>query len=132
MTGPCVTARRRYTLTAWRRERLAAVPDGVGIELAPDWVCEVISPSTGQVDREIKLPRYALAGVDSLWRLDPLARRLEVLTRSGDGWRFLEASGRGDRERAAVRRDHDRARAALGVIPLPAGSYSTLFLTSWK
>ena len=77
-------------LAGWRRERLPEIPDGAGIELAPDWVCEVLSPSTERLDRELKLPRYALAGVAHLWLLDPLARRLEVFARAGDGWTRLE------------------------------------------
>lgn len=77
-------------VAGWRRERLPEVPEGVGIELAPDWVCEALSPSTEGLDRDVKLPRYALAGVGHLWLLDPSARRLEVLGRSGGGWRLLE------------------------------------------
>jgi Uma2 family endonuclease len=38
-------------LAGWRRERMPTVPDVVGFELAPDWACEVISPSTGEIDR---------------------------------------------------------------------------------
>lgn len=77
-------------LAGWRWERLPHIPEGVGIELAPDWACEVLSPSTERLDRELKLPRYALAGIEYLWLLDPLARRLEVLARAGDGWRRVE------------------------------------------
>jgi Uma2 family endonuclease len=77
-------------VAGWRRERLAEVPEGVGIELPSDWVCEVLSPSTAQFDRDMKLPRYALAGVSHLWLLDPLAQRLDVLARSGSGWRLIE------------------------------------------
>ncbi len=80
-------------IAGWRRERLPELPEGVGIDLAPDWVCEVLSPSTERLDRELKLPRYALAGVGHLWLLDPLARRLEVLARFGGGWRLLEEHG---------------------------------------
>lgn len=49
--------------------------------LAPDWVCEVISPSTGALDRARKLPLYAAAGVGHAWRVEPLERTLEVLRR---------------------------------------------------
>jgi len=77
-------------LAGWRRERLTELPDSVGIELAPDWVCEVLSPSTQDFDRERKLPRYALAGVQHLWLLDPSRRRLEVLGLAGYGWSLRE------------------------------------------
>jgi hypothetical protein len=32
------------------------IPDVVGFELAPHWVCEVLSPSTPAMDRAEKLP----------------------------------------------------------------------------
>lgn len=77
-------------VAGWRRERLAAVPDGVGIELAPDWVCEVLAPPTERFDRREKLPRYALAEVGHLWLLDLSRRRLEVYGRLDRGWVLLE------------------------------------------
>ena len=52
-------------LAGWRRERLAALPEEAFFSLAPDWVCEVLSPSTESIDRRRKLPIYAEAGVAS-------------------------------------------------------------------
>jgi Uma2 family endonuclease len=49
-------------------------------------VCEVVSPSTEQIDRLRKQPIYAREGVSHLWLVNPLARTLEVLRRSPDGW----------------------------------------------
>src|SRR5262245_54965673 len=46
-------------LAGSRRERLPEVPETAAIELAPDWVCEVLSPSTEQIDRAEKMPVYA-------------------------------------------------------------------------
>src|SRR5437867_3814671 len=46
-------------LAGWRRERMPVLPDVVGFTLAPDWVCEVISPSTARIDRGRKLRVYA-------------------------------------------------------------------------
>ena len=66
-------------LAGWRRERLPVLPDTAWFELAPDWICEVISPSTARHDRAFKLPLYAREGVAHLWLADPLARTLEVL-----------------------------------------------------
>ena len=65
-------------LAGWRRERMPELPDGVGIELPPDWLCEVLSPSTVAHDRGAKLPVYAREGVRHVWFVDPLARLLEV------------------------------------------------------
>lgn len=46
-------------LAAWRVERMPEVPEGVAVSLAPDWICEVLSPSTEEIDREKKMPIYA-------------------------------------------------------------------------
>jgi Uma2 family endonuclease len=77
-------------IAGWKRERLPDLPEGPGFELAPDWVCEVLSPSTQRFDRLTKLPRYALAGVRHLWLVDPLTRRLEVYGRLDLAWVLLE------------------------------------------
>ena len=60
-------------LAAWRRERLPALPDTAWIEVAPDWVCEVLSPSTERYDRGEKRAIYADAGVRHVWHIDPVA-----------------------------------------------------------
>jgi Uma2 family endonuclease len=48
-------------------------------DLAPDWVCEVLSDSTRKLDRAKKVPIYARSGVKNVWLVDPIARTLEVL-----------------------------------------------------
>lgn len=48
------------------------------LTLAPDWVCEVLSPSTVRLDRVRKNHVYAREGVGHLWFVDPLAHTLEV------------------------------------------------------
>src|SRR5438876_11493404 len=70
----------------WRRERMPTVPDVAGFELAPDWVCEVISPSTGEIDRGRKMRVYARERVDHLWIVDPILRTLEVYRLEGERW----------------------------------------------
>jgi len=77
-------------IAGWRRERLPELPEGPGFEIAPDWLCEVLSPSTEKFDRLQKLPRYALAGVAHLWLVDPSKRRLEVYGRVDLQWVLLE------------------------------------------
>jgi Uma2 family endonuclease len=66
-------------IAGWRRERLPAVPADAYFTLAPDWVCEVVSPSTEAIDRGRKLRIYAREGVTHAWLVDPLRRSLEVL-----------------------------------------------------
>lgn len=68
-------------LAGWRRERLAEVPDTQGIELAPDWVCEILSPSTARVDRIKKMRIYGEVGVEHVWLVDADQRTLEVYRR---------------------------------------------------
>ena len=63
----------------WRRERMPALPEEAFFTLAPDWVCEVLSPSTASVDRVRKLRFYARESVGWYWIIDPLAKTLEVL-----------------------------------------------------
>jgi Uma2 family endonuclease len=65
-------------LGGWRRERLPRVPKAAFLTIAPDWACEVVSPSTGRIDRVKKLPIYAREGVSHVWLIEPLKRTLEV------------------------------------------------------
>lgn len=88
-------------LAGWRRERLPSIPDAPAMKLPPDWVCEVLSPSTERFDRSQKMPRYALAGVGHVWIVDLPLRRLEVHARRGSEWRLLETYGGSERVAAA-------------------------------
>jgi len=81
-------------LAGWRRERLPRVPDEPFFTLAPDWVCEVLSPSTAGIDRVRKLPIYARAQVGHAWLVDPIARTLEIFERQGER-RVLAAAHQG-------------------------------------
>ncbi len=65
-------------LAGWRRERLPTLPETAWFEVAPDWVCAILSPSTARTDRAIKMPIYAREGVPYLWLVDPDARTLEI------------------------------------------------------
>ena len=73
-------------LAAWRHERMPSIPAVPYLELAPDWICEVVSPRTGRVDRTRKMGIYAREGVRHLWFVDPLARTLEIYRLSGGQW----------------------------------------------
>lgn len=73
-------------LAGWRRERMSVVPDAAFLTLAPDWVCEVISPSTGALDRSRKMRVYAREGVRHLWFVDPSPHTLEVYRLEGERW----------------------------------------------
>lgn len=77
-------------LAGWRRERLPTLPSDAYLTLAPDWVCEVLSPSTEAIDRGQKLRIYAREGVPHAWLVDPLRRTLEVLELEAGSWRERE------------------------------------------
>jgi Uma2 family endonuclease len=76
-------------LGGWRRERLPAIPDTAFFSLAPDWVCEVLSPSTERIDRGRKLRIYAEAGVAHTWLVNPVERTLEVLRLRDGVWTIV-------------------------------------------
>ena len=82
--GPHITV---PGIAGWRRERLpAGWDDGAFIDIAPDWICEIISPSTEKYDKGDKRRIYALYGVQHLWHLDPRARTLEVFVLQDMNW----------------------------------------------
>lgn len=77
-------------LAGWRRERMPEMPDVVGITVAPDWLCEVLSPSTEALDRSRKMAVYAREGVRHLWLVDPRRHALEVYRLETGKWLLLE------------------------------------------
>ena len=94
-------------LAGWRRERLPAdFMEGAAATLAPDWCCEVLSPSTEEIDRGRKLDVYRREGVAHVWLVSPTLRSVEVLRRHDLGW-LLVATFRGD---AVVRAEPFDAR----------------------
>ncbi|MBI4518245.1 MAG: Uma2 family endonuclease [Deltaproteobacteria bacterium] len=87
-------------LAGWRHECMPRVPDVAYFELAPDWVCEVVSPKTGRLDRVRKMPVYARERVGHLWLVDPSAHTLEVYRLDDRHW--VVASTYGDADRAPI------------------------------
>jgi Uma2 family endonuclease len=65
-------------LAGWRRERVPELPRAAAFELAPDWICEVLSPATAAVDRTDKMGVYAREQVQHVWLVDPIIATLEV------------------------------------------------------
>ena len=57
--------------------------------LAPDWLCEILSPSTSSFDRAKKLAIYARERVGHAWLIDPLEQTLEVLRLEHGRWTIL-------------------------------------------
>jgi hypothetical protein len=116
--GPQGGAQRRRDvlvpdLAGWRRERLPALPETAWFELAPDWVCEILSPGTAPVDRAVKMPIYAREGVPHLWLVDPDARTLEVYRLEESGhWLLL----------ATLKDDEPVRQRPFDALELPLGT----------
>ena len=78
-------------LAGWRKGRLPAIPPEAYFTMAPDWVCEVLSPSTASFDRVKKMRVFARERVGHAWLVDPLARTLEVYEQGGGRWVLVSA-----------------------------------------
>lgn len=87
---------RAPDLGGWRVERYVE-PEDNPIELVPDWVCEILSPTTARADRTEKMPLYAEHGVAHLWIVDPVMKTLEVYRREGALW-VVSSTHAGDDE----------------------------------
>ncbi len=83
-------------VAGWRRTRLPTLPAETYFTVAPDWVCEIVSPSSGRLDRTRKMPIYARAGVAFLWMVDPGLRTLEAYRLDGSRWMVAATAGGGD------------------------------------
>lgn len=76
-------------IAGWRRERMPVPPEGHKVEVVPDWVCEILSPSTASKDRDVKMPLYAHYGVAFAWLVDPKARALEAYQLESGAWQEI-------------------------------------------
>jgi Uma2 family endonuclease len=87
-------------MAGWRRERMPQLPSEAAFTLVPDWVCEVASPATMRLDLAKKLPRYARAGVQHAWVIDPVAKTLQVFRRQEKMWLIVATFGGDEKARA--------------------------------
>jgi Uma2 family endonuclease len=84
-------------LAGWKKERLPNLPETNWIGVSPDWVCEVLSPSTVQIDKTKKMPIYANHNVRHVWLIDPIAKTLDVFKRlHGGGWELMGSFAEND------------------------------------
>jgi Uma2 family endonuclease len=88
-------------VAGWRREKLPHRPrKNESITVAPDWVCEVLSPSTRSYDLVVKRRFYAEIGVSHLWYIEPDGCVL-IVSKLVDGkWVELGVHGRDEKVRA--------------------------------
>ena len=76
-------------MAGWRRTRMPVYPAGPFVTLAPDWVCEVLSPSTRKLDLTDKRDTYAREGIPHLWLVDPKVQSLEAFELQDGQWQLL-------------------------------------------
>lgn len=88
-------------LAGWRIERVGDWADAAYLTVAPDWLCEVLSPSTERLDRIKKLRIYARESVQHVWLLDPRQQSLEILHLQGERWSLAATHEGAERVRAA-------------------------------
>ncbi|PIX98371.1 MAG: hypothetical protein CO126_00275 [Hydrogenophilales bacterium CG_4_9_14_3_um_filter_63_34] len=96
-------------IAGWRRERMPRLPETAWFDLAPDWLCEILSPSTARIDRVEKLPIYARWGVKHVWLVDPDLRTLEAYENVDGRWLLITILKDGD---------------AVSLVPFDAISFS--------
>lgn len=109
-------------LAGWRKERMPVVPDEPFFTLAPDWICEILSPRTAGIDLKHKLPIYARERVEYAWILNPPDKTLQVMKREGAQWLLLATFSGDDKARAEP---FDAVELELGALwpdkpPAPA------------
>ena len=74
----------------WLRARMPTLPEDQRFTVIPDWICEVLSPSTESYDRKVKMPQYAQFGVRYAWLIDPISKFLEAYVLENGIWIALE------------------------------------------
>ncbi len=75
-------------LAGWKKDRLPKLPETAYFELPPDWVCEVLSPSTACYDRVSKMRIYAINEIPYYWVIDPIGRTLEIFVLQDETYRM--------------------------------------------
>lgn len=76
-------------LGGWKRERFPISEETNWISVAPNWVCEVLSPNTMRHDKVRKMPLYAQHAVEHIWLIDPVAMTMDAFRLEGGRWLLL-------------------------------------------
>lgn len=76
----------RPDLSGWRRTRLANPYGPRPVDVIPDWICEILSPSNAKRDRGYKSDLYATHGVGHYWIVDQVEGLLEAFALRGGTW----------------------------------------------
>ena len=83
----------RPDVAGWRRDRTPERPSGWPVRVRPDWVCEILSPSTAGRDMGHKLRTYHRHGLGHLWIVDPEHRTLTVYRHGAEGYVVVLVAG---------------------------------------
>lgn len=87
-------------VAGWRRENAPQRPSGRPVRIRPDWVCEILSPSTARRDQVSKQRTFHRCGVGHYWIVDPERELLTVQRWSADGYLVVLTAGKGETVRA--------------------------------
>lgn len=90
----------RPDIAGWRRDRNSALPPGRSLQVRPDWICEILSPSNETRDRVDKMQSYFAAGVPHYWLANPVERVLEVYRRTDLAYALVLSAKSGQKIRA--------------------------------
>jgi len=92
-------------VAGWKIEKLPDVPKKVFAEplitVTPDWVCEILSPSSGRIDRVLKRKIYLELKVGYYWIIDPLNQTLEAYKYENTS-KWAEVGVYGEKEKARI------------------------------
>ena len=84
-------------IAGWKRDRMPKLPETAYFELPPDWVCEILSPSTARHDRIPKMNIYSVNEIPHYWIVDPINKTLEVFALESSSYRNIITFGENDR-----------------------------------
>jgi len=87
-------------IAGWKQDNFPSLLKTNWIDVAPDWICEVLSPGTLRLDKTQKMPIYAEHHVQHLWLINPIDKTLDVFKWSSQGWLLLHAYVENDMVRA--------------------------------
>lgn len=82
-------------LSFWKTEKSAAFTPDLKLYPAPDFIVEVLSPSTEKYDRTTKKDEYALNGVTEYWIIDADKKTIEQYLLEGSDYVLREKLAHG-------------------------------------
>lgn len=87
-------------IAGWRIDRVPEPPRSRPVRIAPDWICEILSPSTAARDIGHKRQTYHRARVGHYWVADPINHTIAMYGWREAGYVLAMAAGAGEVVRA--------------------------------